>query len=32
LTFEDYLRYRQAIDALTPLTKELRTLGEYFFC
>ena len=29
LTFNDYLRYRQAIDAITPLTKELRTLGEY---
>ncbi|BEG99569.1 prephenate dehydratase [Bacteroides sedimenti] len=29
LTFSDYLRYRQAIDAITPLTKELKTLGEY---
>lgn len=29
LTFEDYLRYRQALDAITPLTKELKILGEY---
>lgn len=29
LSFKDYLRYRQAIDAITPLTKELKTLGEY---
>lgn len=29
LTFEDYLRYRQALDAITPLTKEMKILGEY---
>lgn len=29
LTFDDYLRYRQALDAITPLTKELKILGEY---
>ena len=27
--FSDYLRYKQAIDAVTPLTKELKILGEY---
>lgn len=29
LKFESYLRYKQALDAVTPLTKELRILGEY---
>ncbi|MDE7397080.1 MAG: prephenate dehydratase, partial [Muribaculum sp.] len=29
LTFESYIRYRQAIDAVRPLTNELRVLGEY---
>lgn len=29
VTFSDYLRYKQAIDAITPLTKELQILGEY---
>lgn len=29
ITFTDYLRYKQAIDAITPLTKELQILGEY---
>jgi prephenate dehydratase len=29
LTFNDYLRYRQALDAIIPLTKELKILGEY---
>ena len=29
LSFEDYKRYRQAITAITPLTKELKILGEY---
>ncbi len=29
LTFDDYVRYKQAIDAITPLTEELRILGEY---
>ncbi|WP_300725856.1 prephenate dehydratase [uncultured Bacteroides sp.] len=27
--FKDYLRYKQAIDAVTPLTKALKILGEY---
>lgn len=27
--FNDYLRYKQSIDAVTPLTKELKILGEY---
>ncbi len=27
--FDDYLRYKQSIDAVTPLTKELKILGEY---
>ena len=29
ITFSDYLRYKQSIDAITPLTKELQILGEY---
>lgn len=29
LTFTDYTRYRQALDAITPLTKDLKILGEY---
>jgi len=29
VVFNDYLRYKQAIAAITPLTKELKTLGEY---
>lgn len=29
LTFSSYVRYRQAIDAVRPLTNELRVLGEY---
>ena len=29
VTFNDYLRYRQALDAISPLTKELKILGEY---
>ncbi len=29
IIFNDYLRYKQAIDAVTPLTKELKILGEY---
>ncbi len=29
VTFDDYLRYKQAIAAITPLTKELKLLGEY---
>lgn len=27
--FNDYLRYRQSIDAVSPLTKALKILGEY---
>ncbi len=29
LTFTDYTRYRQALDAIAPLTKDLKILGEY---
>lgn len=29
LEFESYYRYRQAIDAVRPLTNDLRILGEY---
>lgn len=29
VVFTDYLRYKQAITAIIPLTKELKTLGEY---
>jgi prephenate dehydratase len=29
LTFEDYMRYKQSLDAIRPLTKNLRILGEY---
>lgn len=29
LAFDDYTRYSQSIDAITPLTKELKILGEY---
>lgn len=29
LSFNDYTRYRQAINAITPLTRELKLLGEY---
>ncbi|MDR1406858.1 MAG: prephenate dehydratase [Tannerella sp.] len=29
LTYSDYLRYRQALDAIMPLTKDLKILGEY---
>jgi prephenate dehydratase len=29
VVFNDYLRYKQAITAITPLIKELKTLGEY---
>ncbi len=27
--FDDYLRYKQSITAISPLTKELKILGEY---
>ncbi|MDR2468976.1 MAG: prephenate dehydratase [Tannerella sp.] len=29
LTYTDYLRYRQALDAILPLTRDLKILGEY---
>ena len=29
VTYDDYRRYRQSIDAITPLIKELKVLGEY---
>lgn len=29
VTYSNLTRYRQSIDAITPLTKELRILGEY---
>ena len=29
LTYTDYLRYRQALDAIMPLTRDLNILGEY---
>ena len=27
--YDDLTRYRQSIDAIIPLTKDLRILGEY---
>ncbi len=32
VTFENLTRYRQSIDAIIPLTKELKILGEYIAC
>ena len=29
VTFTDIIRYRQAIDAITPLTRDIKILGEY---
>ncbi len=29
LTFSDYMRYKQALDAIVPLIKDLKILGEY---
>lgn len=29
LTFNDFMRYRQSLDAIIPLTKDLKILGEY---
>lgn len=29
LTFSDFQRYRQSLDAIRPLTREMRILGEY---
>jgi len=27
--FNDFVRYRQSLDAILPLTKNMRILGEY---
>ena len=32
LTFDSFVRYRQAIDAVRPLMKDFRILGEYKEC
>lgn len=32
LAFDSYHRYRQAVDAVRPLTNDLRILGEYTAC
>ena len=32
LTYTDYTRYRQSIEAIRPLTKQLKILGEYESC
>lgn len=32
VTFDDAIRYRQSIDAITPLTRELKIIGEYEQC
>ncbi len=29
VAYDDYVRYRQSIDAVRPLTRELKVLGEY---
>ena len=29
VTYDNLTRYRQSIDAIIPLTKELKILGEY---
>jgi prephenate dehydratase len=29
LTFTDYIRYQQSLEAIRPLTRNLKTLGEY---
>ena len=29
LSYSDYMRYRQSIDAVRPLTKQFKILGEY---
>lgn len=29
VTYDDYIRYRQSIDAVRPLTRQLQILGEY---
>ena len=32
VTFTDFTRYRQAVDAIIPLTRDLKILGEYKEC
>lgn len=32
LSFDDYIRYRQALDAVGPLTNDFKILGEYTSC
>ena len=32
VTFDNLTRYRQSIDAIIPLTKKLKILGEYVAC
>ena len=32
LTFESYVRYRQAVDAVRPLMNDFKILGEYKEC
>lgn len=32
LTFDSFVRYRQALDAVRPLINDLRVLGEYKEC
>lgn len=32
LTFDDFVRYRQSLDAVRPLIKDLKILGEYVSC
>lgn len=32
VTFENVIRYRQSVDAIIPLTKELKIIGEYEQC
>ena len=29
VTYDDYTRYRQSVDAMRPLTKQFKVLGEY---
>jgi prephenate dehydratase len=29
VTYSDLTRYRQAVDAIIPLTRDLKILGEY---
>jgi len=32
LTFDDIYRYRQALDAIRPLIKDFKNLGEFKIC